>query len=103
MFILLFYEIDARFLVRAATTYPHIMKYLPTLLPGKFLNLLLKEGKEEEEMKEQQHKNEEENMEASPDKCDKIPLLARLEECLKSEAVWKFGFSHVSKTGYWEN
>lgn len=76
------------------------MKYLPTLLPGQFLNLLNK-GKEEEE--KQQSKSDKETMEASPEKYDKIPLLARLEELIKSDEVWKFGFGNVSKTGYWEN
>lgn len=75
------------------------MKYLPTLLPGQFLNLL-KKGNEDEE-KEQQSKNPDENMEAPPQKYDNIPLLARLEELIKSDKVWKFGFGYVSKTVYW--
>lgn len=73
------------------------MKYLPTLLPGQFLNLLQK-GREEEEEK-QQAKNEEENMDASLHKHNKVPLLARLEELIKTD-VWKFGFGYVSKTGH---
>lgn len=98
MFILLCYHIDAGFLVRAATIYPYIMKYLPTLLPGQFLNLL-KKGKEEEE--KQQSKIDEGNREGSPQKNNTSPLLARLEELIKTD-VWKFGFGYVSKTGYWE-
>lgn len=77
------------------------MKYLPSLLPRQFLNLLQK-GKVEEE-KEQQCKNVEENMETSTQKYEKIPLLARLEELIKTDHIWKFGFGYVSKNGYWEN
>lgn len=90
------HQIDAAFNVRAATSYPYIMKHLPTLLPGQFLNLL-KKGKEEEN--KQQAKKDEENIEASPEKSTKVSLLAQLEELIKTE-VWKFGFSYVSKTGH---
>ncbi|KAF4079735.1 hypothetical protein AMELA_G00181670 [Ameiurus melas] len=83
---------DAGFLVRAATIYPYIMKYLPTLLPGQFLNLL-KKGKEEEE--NQQSKNDEGTREGSPQKNDTSPLLARLEELIKTDNVWKFGFGYI--------
>ncbi|XP_026779472.3 DNA helicase B isoform X1 [Pangasianodon hypophthalmus] len=86
---------DAGFHVRAATIYPLVMKHLPMLLPGQFLNLLEK-GKEEEEAKEkQQTKYDEENMEASPQKSDKIPLLARLEELIRADNMWKFGFGYI--------
>lgn len=78
------------------------MKYLPTLLPRQFLNLLNKGKEEEEEKKKQQSQSDDENMEASPEKYDTSPLLDRLEELIKTE-VWKFGFCDVSNTGYWEN
>ncbi|XP_027007574.1 DNA helicase B [Tachysurus fulvidraco] len=83
---------DAAFNVRVSTTYPYIMKYLPTLLPGQFLNLLQK-GREEEE-KQQAENDKENNMDASPHKHNKVPLLARLEELIKTE-VWKFGFGYI--------
>lgn len=74
------------------------MKHLPTLLPGQFLNLLNK-GKDEQNDEKQQAKTDEENMEASSHKYNKVSLLARLEELIKTE-VWKFGFGCVSKTGH---
>lgn len=77
------------------------MKYMPTLLPGHFLNML-KKGKEEE-LKDLQTKNDEGDMEDSAYKPGRISLLSRLEELIKSAEVWKFGFGNVSKTGYWKN
>lgn len=56
---------------------------------------MLRKGKEEE-LKNQQAKTDEENMEDSAQKHEKITLLARLEELIKSEEVWKFGFGYVS-------
>ncbi|KAF5908362.1 DNA helicase B [Clarias magur] len=82
---------DAGFHVRAAAIYPYIMKYLTTLLPGQFISVL-KKGKEEDEQLHSE--NNEENMEASPQKCKKISLLARLEELIKND-VWKFGFGYI--------
>ncbi|KAG7320399.1 hypothetical protein KOW79_016252 [Hemibagrus wyckioides] len=100
------YKSDAAFLVRVATSYPYIMKHLPTLLPGQFLNLL-KKGKEEEvdeevdeEEEKQQAKTDEENMEASSHKYNKVSLLARLEELIKTE-VWKFGFGCIMHKEFW--
>uniref|UniRef100_A0AAY5EJR2 DNA helicase B winged helix domain-containing protein n=1 Tax=Electrophorus electricus TaxID=8005 RepID=A0AAY5EJR2_ELEEL len=67
-FLILCCQLDAGFHVRAASMYPLVMKYLPTLLPGQFLDLLNK-GKEEDEQK-------------------------KLEELLKTD-VWKLGFNYI--------
>ncbi|XP_046729054.1 DNA helicase B [Silurus meridionalis] len=84
----------AGFYVRAATVYPSIMKYLPQLLPGQFLNLL-KKGKEEEKEEKQHTKENEDNLEALPQNHFKVPLLARLEDLIKSDNMWKFGFGYI--------
>ncbi|KAK3518038.1 hypothetical protein QTP70_033199 [Hemibagrus guttatus] len=91
---------DAAFHVRVATSYPYIMKHLPTLLPGQFINLLRKGKEEKEEKEKQQDKTDEENMEASSHKHNKVPLLVRLEELIKTE-VWKFGFGCIMYKEFW--
>uniref|UniRef100_A0A4W4GIR8 UvrD-like helicase C-terminal domain-containing protein n=1 Tax=Electrophorus electricus TaxID=8005 RepID=A0A4W4GIR8_ELEEL len=78
------------FHVRAASMYPLVMKYLPTLLPGQFLDLLNK-GKEEDEQKKQQDTAISDT--AVQDK-RKMAILARLEELLKTD-VWKLGFNYI--------
>lgn len=86
LFVVVFvHQLAAGFYVRAAIKYPKFMKYVPTLLPGKFLNLL-KRGKEEETEGTKVHTENQKN----------ISILAKLEELIKTE-VWKFGFGYVSK------
>ncbi|XP_026857969.2 DNA helicase B [Electrophorus electricus] len=84
------FKSDAGFHVRAASMYPLVMKYLPTLLPGQFLDLLNK-GKEEDEQKKQQDTAISDT--AVQDK-RKMAILARLEELLKTD-VWKLGFNYI--------
>uniref|UniRef100_A0A8C8IY32 DNA helicase B winged helix domain-containing protein n=1 Tax=Oncorhynchus tshawytscha TaxID=74940 RepID=A0A8C8IY32_ONCTS len=57
--------------VTAASLYPHVMRYLPTLLPGRFTELLSR-GKKKED----------------------LSLLAKIEEMIKTD-VWKLGFNYV--------
>ncbi|KAL6460068.1 hypothetical protein MHYP_G00318270 [Metynnis hypsauchen] len=80
----------AGFYVRAASMYPRVMKYMPTLLPGKFLNLL-NEAKEEEKRATPEVT---ENAETPPEQQQKTSLLAKLEELIKMD-VWKLGFSYI--------
>ncbi|KAL7828040.1 hypothetical protein AOLI_G00311920 [Acnodon oligacanthus] len=80
----------AGFYVRAARLYPHVMKYMPTLLPGKFLNLL-NEGKEEEKRETPEIT---ENAEAPPEQQQNTSILAKLEELIKMD-VWKLGFCYI--------
>ncbi|XP_076861161.1 DNA helicase B isoform X2 [Brachyhypopomus gauderio] len=80
---------DAGFLVSAANKYPLIMKYLPTLLPGQFLDLLNK-GKDEELEKK---RDTDISVSAVQDERN-TTMLAKLEDVLKMDA-WKLGFNHI--------
>lgn len=71
--------------VTVASMYPQIMKYLPTLLPGQFMDII-SSGK---------MKNTEENTEETPQQQINTRLLANLEELIKTD-VWKLGFNYVS-------
>ncbi|XP_036433461.1 DNA helicase B [Colossoma macropomum] len=80
----------AGFYVRAASRYPRVMKYMPTLLPGKFLNLL----NEDKEKEKQETPEVTENAEAPPEQQQNTSILAKLEELIKTD-VWKLGFSYI--------
>lgn len=72
--------------------YPGIMKYLPTLLPGRFMAIINKgimkpspdapEGGDSTQPPQQQPNN--------------TDVLAKLEALIKTD-VWKLGFNYVSK------
>ncbi|XP_056604912.1 DNA helicase B [Triplophysa dalaica] len=76
--------------VRVASMYPGIMKYLPTLLPGRFMAIINKgimkpspdapEGEDSTQPPQQQ-----------PDNTD---VLAKLEALIKTD-VWKLGFNYI--------
>ncbi|XP_064796995.1 DNA helicase B-like [Oncorhynchus masou masou] len=69
--------------VTAASLYPHVMRYLPTLLPGRFTELLSR-GKKSQKQGATQLEEEGED----------LSLLARIEEIIKTD-VWKLGFNYV--------
>lgn len=71
--------------VEAASMYPQIMKYLPTLLPGQFMDII-SDGK----MKNSQDTTEETSQQQS-----NSDVLENLEELIKTD-VWKLGFNNVS-------
>uniref|UniRef100_A0A8C1ZK20 Helicase (DNA) B n=1 Tax=Cyprinus carpio TaxID=7962 RepID=A0A8C1ZK20_CYPCA len=73
--------------VRVASLYPDIMKYLPTLLPGQFMDIINK-GRIEQ-MPETSEKDD-----PSTQEQNNTNILARLEELIKTD-VWKLGFSYV--------
>lgn len=73
--------------VRVASLYPQIMKYLPTLLPGQFMEIINKgrmehipETSERDDPTAQEQNN--------------TNVLAKLEELIKTD-VWKLGFNYV--------
>ncbi|XP_031676616.1 DNA helicase B isoform X1 [Oncorhynchus kisutch] len=73
--------------VAAASLYPHVMRYLPTLLPGRFTELLSRGKKSPKHPAAQgatQIEGEEED----------LSLLAKIEEMIKTD-VWKLGFNYV--------
>ncbi|KAI4897650.1 hypothetical protein NFI96_025736 [Prochilodus magdalenae] len=74
--------------VRAARLYPRVMKYMPTLLPGHFLNLLNRD-KENQETTENM-----DNVEAPLQQQENTSILAELEELIKTD-VWKLGFGYI--------
>jgi len=55
------------------------MKYLPTLLPGQFMEII-RDNSEKDDPTAQEQNN--------------TNVLAKLEELIKTD-VWKLGFSHV--------
>uniref|UniRef100_A0A8B9GWC2 Helicase (DNA) B n=1 Tax=Astyanax mexicanus TaxID=7994 RepID=A0A8B9GWC2_ASTMX len=65
----------------AARMYPHVMRYMPTLLPGKFLKLLNKE-------------KETADVQGLPEKQKDESILAKLENLIKT-TVWKLGFGYI--------
>lgn len=73
--------------MRVASLYPEIMKYLPTLLPGQFMDIINKgrmapmpETSERDDSTTQERNN--------------TNVLAKLEELIKTD-VWKLGFNYV--------
>nr|XP_046197489.1 DNA helicase B-like isoform X1 [Oncorhynchus gorbuscha] len=75
--------------VTAASLYPHVMRYLPTLLPGRFTELLSRGKKSPKHPAAQgatQIEEEEED----------LSLLAKIEEMIKTD-VWKLGFNYVKR------
>ncbi|XP_067247886.1 DNA helicase B isoform X1 [Chanodichthys erythropterus] len=73
--------------VRVASLYPQIMKYLPTLLPGQFMDIINKgrmehipETSERDDPTAQEQNN--------------TNVLAKLEELIKTN-VWKLGFNYI--------
>ncbi|XP_050964174.1 DNA helicase B isoform X5 [Labeo rohita] len=70
--------------VEAASMYPQIMKYLPTLLPGQFMDII-SDGK----MKNSQDTTEETSQQQS-----NSDVLENLEELIKTD-VWKLGFNNI--------
>ncbi|KAK7149777.1 hypothetical protein R3I94_009172 [Phoxinus phoxinus] len=73
--------------VRVASLYPGIMKYLPTLLPGQFMEIISK-GR----MKRLPETSEEDDPTA-PEQ-NNTDVLDKLEELIKTD-VWKLGFNHI--------
>ncbi len=72
--------------MRVARKYPQIMKYLPTLLPGQFMDII-SNGK----MKSSQDTTEE-----TPEQQSNTHVLENLEQLVKTSDVWKLGFNSVS-------
>ncbi|XP_016430181.1 DNA helicase B [Sinocyclocheilus rhinocerous] len=73
--------------VRVASLYPEIMKYLPTLLPGQFMDIINKgriEHIPETSIKDDPTTQEQNN----------TNVLAKLEELIKTD-VWKLGFNYI--------
>uniref|UniRef100_A0AAZ3SIM6 DNA helicase B winged helix domain-containing protein n=1 Tax=Oncorhynchus tshawytscha TaxID=74940 RepID=A0AAZ3SIM6_ONCTS len=75
--------------VTAASLYPHVMRYLPTLLPGRFTELLSR-GKKSPKHPAAQGATQIEEEEEEED----LSLLAKIEEMIKTD-VWKLGFNYV--------
>lgn len=73
--------------VRVASLYPGIMKYLPTLLPGQFMEIISK-GR----MKHLPETSEKDDPTAQEE--NNTNVLAKLEELIKTD-VWKLGFNHI--------
>ncbi|XP_036812511.1 DNA helicase B [Oncorhynchus mykiss] len=74
--------------VTAASLYPHVMRYLPTLLPGRFTELLSR-GK-----KSQKHPAAQGATQIEEEEEEDLSLLAKIEEMIKTD-VWKLGFNYV--------
>ncbi|XP_022526943.2 DNA helicase B [Astyanax mexicanus] len=90
---------DAGFYVRAARMYPHVMRYMPTLLPGKFLKLLNKEKeveiqKRSENTEDTLDTQETADVQGLPEKQKDESILAKLENLIKT-TVWKLGFGYI--------
>ncbi|XP_073694269.1 DNA helicase B [Garra rufa] len=73
--------------VRVASLYPEIMKYLPTLLPGQFMDIINK-GRMEP-MPETSEQDD-----PTTQKQNNANVLAKLEELIKTEP-WKLGFNYI--------
>ncbi|XP_016298630.1 DNA helicase B-like isoform X1 [Sinocyclocheilus anshuiensis] len=73
--------------MRVASLYPEIMKYLPTLLPGQFIDIINK-GRMEH-MPETSERDDSTTQEQS-----NANVLAKLEELIKTD-VWKLGFNYI--------
>ncbi|XP_016130261.1 DNA helicase B-like isoform X1 [Sinocyclocheilus grahami] len=70
--------------VRVARKYPQIMKYLPTLLPGQFMDII-SDGK---------MKNSQDTTEETPEQQSNTHVLENLEQLIKTD-VWKLGFNYI--------
>ncbi|XP_058629436.1 DNA helicase B-like isoform X2 [Onychostoma macrolepis] len=70
--------------VRVASMYPRIMKYLPTLLPGQFMEII-SNGK---------MKNKQDSTEETPQQHINTDLLEDLEMLIEND-VWKLGFNYI--------
>ncbi|XP_073694797.1 DNA helicase B-like [Garra rufa] len=70
--------------VEVARMYPEIMKYLPTLLPGQFMDII-SDGK---------MKNSKDTIEETQNQQSNIDVLENLEELIKTN-VWKLGFNYI--------
>uniref|UniRef100_A0A8C2HX02 Helicase (DNA) B n=1 Tax=Cyprinus carpio TaxID=7962 RepID=A0A8C2HX02_CYPCA len=70
--------------VEVARKYPQIMKYLPTLLPGQFMDII-SNGK---------MKNSQDTTEETPEQQSNTHVLEKLEQLIKTD-VWKLGFNYV--------
>uniref|UniRef100_UPI003AAE6D86 DNA helicase B n=1 Tax=Centroberyx gerrardi TaxID=166262 RepID=UPI003AAE6D86 len=86
--------------VYASCLYPNVMKYLPTLLPGHFVDLLVK-GKRRKTLPATQATQarqaalptQQEDDEEEEEGVD-LSLLAKLEEIITND-VWKLGFNYL--------
>lgn len=82
--------------VEAASLYPLLMKYLPTLLPAHFVELLDTGKNSKKQPTTQFTQDTQHNVgdeEKEEDEVD-LSLLARLEEIIKTNS-WKLGFNYV--------
>ncbi|KAK6292340.1 hypothetical protein J4Q44_G00369240 [Coregonus suidteri] len=82
--------------VKAASLYPHVMRYLPTLLPGRFTELLGR-GKGSEKRPAAQGATQAPTHVTPMDEDEeeeRLSLLAKIEEIIKTD-VWKLGFNYV--------
>uniref|UniRef100_A0A9R1SS51 DNA helicase B n=2 Tax=Cyprinus carpio TaxID=7962 RepID=A0A9R1SS51_CYPCA len=70
--------------VEVARKYPQIMKYLPTLLPGQFMDII-SNGK---------MKNSQDTTEETPEQQSNTHVLEKLEQLIKTD-VWKLGFNYI--------
>ncbi|XP_026090207.1 DNA helicase B-like [Carassius auratus] len=70
--------------VIVARKYPQIMKYLPTLLPGQFMDII-SNGK---------MKNSRDTTEETPEQQTNTHVLEKLEQLIKTD-VWKLGFHYI--------
>ncbi|XP_051976730.1 DNA helicase B-like isoform X2 [Xyrauchen texanus] len=90
--------------VRVANLYPGIMKYVPTLLPGQFMEIISKgkmEHKPEPAEKDdsiqsspQQQQQQQQQQQHQQQQQDNTDFLAKLEELIKTD-VWKLGFNYI--------
>lgn len=71
--------------MKAASLYPGIMKYLPTLLPGQYLDIIKRGRMEDIPETDDDPQNEQK----------KTNVLSKLEELIKTNNVWKLGFNYV--------
>uniref|UniRef100_A0A674A4H8 DNA helicase B n=1 Tax=Salmo trutta TaxID=8032 RepID=A0A674A4H8_SALTR len=79
--------------VTAASLYPNVMRYLPTLLPGRFTELL-GWGKKSQKHPAAQGATHVTQIEEEEEEEEDLSLLAKLEEIIKTD-VWKLGLNYV--------
>lgn len=80
--------------VTAASLYPNVMRYLPTLLPGRFTELL-GQGKKSQKHPAAQGATHVTQIDEEEEEEEDLSLLAKIEEIIKTD-VWKLGFNYVS-------
>ncbi|XP_026090199.1 DNA helicase B-like [Carassius auratus] len=73
--------------IRVASLYPEIMKYLPTLLPGQFMDIINK-GRMDHVPKTSKRDD------STTTEGSDTNVLAKLEELIKTD-VWKLGFNYI--------